>query len=132
MRALSGRTPRLLQLEWTLNGNPDTTAAEYVQLKGMDVTTGGFGDVEGLLKFEATANNVRWKMIVQFGGRTVLKRRIVTNYRSAGTDGNVYQGTDEFVNYCIAESKPIRSRRGRLYCTRTHPSEHSVEIHKLI
>jgi hypothetical protein len=49
-------------------------------------------------------------------GRLIFNRSYVVSYTYTPWRG-IWEGSDEFINYCVNETREVRSSGGRLYCT---------------
>jgi hypothetical protein len=65
----------------------------------------------------AGANGTKIRVTVRSGGKRLLSRNFEAVWDRTPSE-RVYQGTDEFWNYCINEGGQAYSHRGRLYCVR--------------
>lgn len=69
----------------------------------------------------------RFRYRISSAGVLLQSGTIVARTRLVG-GGTFYEGSDEFVNYCIDENRPIHSAGGRLYCIEPQTIERHVRV----
>lgn len=93
------------------------------RVEGLRVTLdhGDYGSVASInFRPIGTRGDFRreYRVTLRRGSATIGRFRLTHIVDDDDGDKDVYEGTDEFINYCINENRPIYSRNGRLYCHR--------------
>jgi hypothetical protein len=68
-----------------------------------------------VFSFKPGKANAKYRLVVRVNGRIVKRGHLTAVYNHQPAN-RVWEGTDEFVNYCINDSRPTYSLDLRLYC----------------
>jgi hypothetical protein len=99
---------------------------ERGRIPGVSVSQASSG-VASSVVFSPSGSNREFRVVVSLAGKVVKRGWLSASY-STYPAMRVYQGTDQYINYCIDDNQTVFSYQGRLFCWQDGGVIASVEL----